>query len=170
LYQLDATPGNRWRFGAAFADSHIGGAVDAGEHGGHNGLILVVEDAETIRKMVCAMLTQWGYRCLDACDGAEALRLVESAPDAIDLVLTDVLMPKMGGAELARRLANIRPDLRILFMSGYTEDPIVRTIERSRSMFLEKPFTAAALMDKVREILEGPWAGLPQVNTGAGSR
>ena len=105
--------------------------MDAAEPDGHNGVILVVEDAESIRKMVCAMLTQWGYSCLDASDGAEALRLVEGAPDAIDLVLTDVIMPKMGGAELARRLASIRPGLRILFMSGYTEDPIVRAIERS---------------------------------------
>jgi len=137
----------------------------AGENG-RNEVILVVEDAETIRKMVCAMLTQSGYRCLDARDGKEALQLVQGAPDAIDLVLTDVMMPNMGGPELARRLAGLRPDLRIVFMSGYSDDPVVRTIERSPSIFLPKPFTAATLMEIVRQTLDRPWNGLPQVNTG----
>ena len=144
--------------------------MDTADEGGHNEVILVVEDAETIRKMVCAMLRQAGYRCLDASDGEEALGLVERAPDSIDLVLTDVVMPRMGGAELARRLASVRPDLRVVFMSGYCEDPIVRTIERSPSIFLAKPFTAAALMGKVRESLVHPWPGLPQVNIGVGSQ
>jgi two-component system, cell cycle sensor histidine kinase and response regulator CckA len=143
--------------------------VDSADEGGHNERILVVEDAETIRKMVCAMLNQSGYRCIDAGDGEEALRLVERAQD-IDLVLTDVMMPKMGGAELARRLSRLRPDLRIVFMSGYSEDPIVRTIERSPSIFLAKPFTATALMEKVRHTLDLPWNGIPEANSGAGGR
>jgi two-component system, cell cycle sensor histidine kinase and response regulator CckA len=144
--------------------------VQSADEGGNNEVILVVEDAETIRKMVCAMLSQSGYRCLDACDGEEALRLLESAPDSIDLVLTDVMMPKMGGPELARRLSSLRPDLRIIFMSGYSEDPIVRTIERSPSIFLAKPFTAAALLEKVRRALGGPWLGLQRANIGAGGQ
>ena len=64
------------------------------------------------------------------------------APAAIDLILTDVMMPKMGGPELARRVSNIRPELRVVFMSGYSEDPVVRSIERSASLFLAKPFTS----------------------------
>lgn len=144
--------------------------MEAADEGGHDEVILVVEDAETIRKMVCAMLSQSGYRCLEACDGEEALQIVERAPDPIDLVLTDVVMPKVGGPELARRLAAIRPGLRIVFMSGYSEDPIVRTIEHSPSIFLAKPFTAAALMEKVRQTLDRPWSGLPQANSGVGSR
>jgi two-component system, cell cycle sensor histidine kinase and response regulator CckA len=144
--------------------------VDASDGVGHNEMILVVEDAETIRKMVCAMLIQSGYRCLDAADGEEALRLIAGAKDRIDLVLTDVMMPKMGGAELARRLSRLSPDVRIVFMSGYSDDPIVRTIERSPSIFLPKPFTANALMEKVRHTLDHPWTGLPEGNAGAGGR
>jgi two-component system cell cycle sensor histidine kinase/response regulator CckA len=132
--------------------------------------ILVVEDAESIRKMVCAMLSGAGYRCLEAADGEEAYRIVSGAPRAIDLILTDVMMPKMGGPELARRVGNVRADLRVIFMSGYSEDPVVRSIERSSSMFLPKPFTAAALMEKVRHTLDLPWPGLPDPNLGAGAR
>jgi CheY-like chemotaxis protein len=132
--------------------------------------ILVVEDAESIRRMVCAMLSQAGYRCVEAGDGDEAYRLLTAAPADIDLVLTDVMMPRMGGAELARRVSELRPDLRLIVMSGYSDDPVVRTIERSQSIFLPKPFTAAALMEKVRETLDTPWNGLPDPNHGAGAR
>src|ERR1044071_3716470 len=66
--------------------------------------ILVVDDADTVRRMICAMLSQSGYECLEAADGAEALGIVESR-DGVDLVLTDVVMPRMGGGELARHLA-----------------------------------------------------------------
>jgi len=144
--------------------------VGPGEEFGHNEVILVVEDADSIRTMVCAMLNQSGYRCIDARDGEEALRLIEDATDPIDLVLTDVMMPRMGGAELARRLSYLRPGLRIIFMSGYSDDPVVRTMERSPSLFLPKPFTAGALMQKVRHTLDLPWKGLPEVNSGAGGR
>lgn len=132
--------------------------------------ILVVEDAESIRKMVCAMLAQAGYRCLDAGDGEEAFRLVHGAPRAIDLLLTDVVMPKMGGPELARRASQLRPDLRVLFMSGFSDDPVVRSIERSASLFLAKPFTTGALLTKVRETLDAPWKGLPDTNQGVNAR
>ena len=132
--------------------------------------ILVVEDAESIRKMVCAMLGQGGDRCLEAADGEEAYRLVHGAPGVVDLVLTDVVMPKMGGPELARRIGRLRPDLRIIFMSGYSEDPLVRSIERSVSLFLAKPFTSGALLEKVRAILDAPWTGLSDQNLGAEAR
>ena len=122
--------------------------------------ILVVEDAEAIRKMLCAMLIQSGYDCLEACDGIEALRLLEDA-SRIHLVITDVVMPNMTGAELARHLAQTNPEMRIIFMSGYTEDPIVRLIEQVPGLFLPKPFTAAVLMERVRQVLDRPWSGLP---------
>jgi two-component system cell cycle sensor histidine kinase/response regulator CckA len=146
--------------------------VNGSEEGSQNEMILVVEDAESIRRMVCAMLNQAGYRCIEAADGEEALQLFRGAPDAIQLVLTDVMMPKMGGIELARRVSRLRPDIRIVFMSGYSDDPVVRTIERSSSIFLPKPFTASLLMDKVRNTLDAPWEGLPETNTntGAGAR
>ena len=135
-----------------------------------NETILVVEDASPIRKMVVAMLGQSGYRCLEAADGAEALDLVQAAPDSIDLLLTDVIMPNIGGIELASRIGRLRPDLRIVFMSGYSDDPVVRTIERAPSFFLAKPFTAAALIEKVRGTLDRPWPGLPEVNSSAEAR
>ena len=126
---------------------------DAG-WGKPNATVLVVEDTEPIRKMVCAMLTQKGYSCLEAADGFEALRLMEER-DGVHLVLTDMMMPKMGGVELAQRLALTRPGVRILFMSGYAEDP------QLSGVFLSKPFTATSLMEKVREVLHRPGASLP---------
>jgi two-component system, cell cycle sensor histidine kinase and response regulator CckA len=144
--------------------------VDTREEAVQNQTIVVAEDAAPIRKMVCAMLAQSGYRCLEAGDGREALTLVEAAPQAIDLLLTDVIMPNMGGVELARRVSRIEPNVRILFMSGYSDDPLVRSIERSPALFLAKPFTAPTLLDKVREMLVAPWPGLPETNSGAGVR
>lgn len=128
--------------------------------------ILVVEDAEPIRKMVSTMLSREGYRCLEAGDGTEALRIVER-PSEIHLVLTDITMPHMGGAELARQLSMRRPEVRIIFMSGYTEDPLVRRMEHAPAIFLPKPFTATALTHKVREVLGRPWGGLPEAVSAA---
>src|SRR5690348_8422268 len=105
--------------------------------------ILVVDDAESIRKLVCAMLCQNGYRCLEASDGTEALRMVEDGIDSFRLVLTDMVMPNMTGAELAEHLSRLRPDVRIVFMSGYSDDPVVGQVEHSSpANFLPKPFTA----------------------------
>lgn len=127
--------------------------------------ILVVEDAEPIRKMVCSMLSFSGYNCLEAADGREALGVVLEDPESLDLIVTDILMPEMGGAELARKVAVVRPDLPIVFMSGYSDDPVVRTLERSPALFLPKPFTAAALSEKVRAALDLPWDGLPEARS-----
>jgi two-component system, cell cycle sensor histidine kinase and response regulator CckA len=137
-----------------------GGNVGASEATDREQTILVVEDADPIRKLVCTMLSQDGYQCLEARDGTEALQVVERAPE-LHLVLTDVVMPHMGGAELARHLSVLRPEVRIIFMSGYTEDPIVRHVEQISGIFLPKPFTASALSSKVREALQQPWHGLP---------
>jgi CheY-like chemotaxis protein len=125
--------------------------------------ILVVEDSPAVRKMICAMLTQTGYQCLEAEDGTEALRLLEDVGN-VRLVLTDVIMPNMDGAELARQLSRIRPELRILFMSGYVDDSVVRSLGRASHLFLPKPFTAAALMDMVRKALERPSQDIRECN------
>ena len=114
--------------------------------------ILVVEDAESIRKMVCATLTQIGYTCLEAADGTEALRMIDGG-SRVCLVLTDVMMPRMGGAELAEHLARARPEVRVIFMSGYTENPVMGTVGASPAGFLAKPFTADALTEMVRRVL-----------------
>ncbi len=120
-----------------------------------HGTILVVEDSPAVRKMICAMLSQTGYKCLEAGDGLEALRLLEGVED-VRLVLTDVIMPNMDGAELARQLSRLRPTLRVMFMSGYVDDSLVRSIGKTAPLFLPKPFTAAALMDKIRQALDRP--------------
>lgn len=120
----------------------------------------MVEDGDSIRKMVCAMLEQIGYGVIEASDGVEALRILESLRP-VHLVLTDMIMPQMSGTELARRLSQLRPDLRVLFMSGYTNDPVVRKVGRTPSIFLPKPFTASDLARKVRQALDQPWTGVP---------
>ena len=124
--------------------------------------ILVVDDAEAVRKMVCAMLNQSGYDCLEASDGLEAVHMLNAA-DHIQLVLTDMVMPNMSGSDLANHLSRTRPEMRIIFMSGYTEDPMVRNVERASAIFLAKPFTAAALTEKVRQTLNRPWKGIPRL-------
>jgi two-component system cell cycle sensor histidine kinase/response regulator CckA len=126
---------------------------------GHSGAtILVVEDSEAIRRVVCAMLSQHGYRCLEAANGAEALDTLRAGQE-IQLILTDIVMPEMGGAELAVHLDRDYPSIPILFMSGYSENPLVRAIERT-AIFLPKPFTATALTTSVRRALDEPWPGL----------
>jgi CheY-like chemotaxis protein len=132
--------------------------------------ILVVEDAESIRSMVCSMLAQSGYHCLQAGDGEEALDVLQADGDTVSLVLTDIIMPRMTGAELARRVSFTRPNIRIMFMSGFADDPVVRSIETSAAVFLAKPFTANILTEKVREVLDHPWLGLQAGATGFLSR
>ncbi|HEX3876063.1 MAG TPA: response regulator [Bryobacteraceae bacterium] len=123
--------------------------------------ILVVEDAEEIRRLVCGMLSLQGYKCISAMDGLEALQLLECQTEPVDLMLTDLVMPNMAGAELARRVARLRPEIRIVLMSGFSEDPVVRTFEHAPTAFIAKPFTVATLCAKVREALDEPWTGFP---------
>lgn len=117
--------------------------------------ILVVEDAEAIRKMVCAMLSSAGYRCLEASNGHEALEIAQDWNHSFELVLTDMVMPRMGGVEFVRHLSTTRPEVRVVFMSGYSEDPLESHVER-RAAFLSKPFTASDLLETVRESLDRP--------------
>ncbi len=124
--------------------------------------ILVVDDAEEIRKMVCAMLLQSGYRALEASDGSEALRTLEQDGEQVNLVVTDLVMPEMNGRELAQRISEIRPGLPIIFMSGYSDQPITHGVSAKDSLFLAKPFTPTKLMEQVRQALgPRPPAGKP---------
>jgi CheY-like chemotaxis protein len=122
--------------------------------------ILVVEDAEPVRKMVCSMLAGGGYQYLEAGDGTEALEIALDNRHSFDLALTDIIMPRMGGAEFARHLSRLRPEVRIVFMSGYTDDPVVRAAEAGAAGFLAKPFTSDSLLKAVRRSLDQPWYGL----------
>lgn len=119
--------------------------------------ILLVEDEETVRRMTCTILAMKGYQVLAAANGAEALRLVEQHQGPIDLILTDVVMPKMDGSKLAEIIIRERPEARVLFMSGYTDDAIVHHGVLAEGIpFIEKPFTPRSLISKVRDVLDTP--------------
>jgi CheY-like chemotaxis protein len=119
--------------------------------------ILVVEDADPVRSLTVRILDEAGYRVMVAVDGVDALRVCERAADPIDLVLTDVVMPRMGGDELATRLADLRPESRVLFMSGYTGSIFRRDGHSEPQLhFVEKPFRVDDLLRKVRAMLDAP--------------
>lgn len=117
--------------------------------------LLLVEDEDQVRQIVQAILEQQGYDVLPAANGEEALKLAELHGSKIDLLLTDVVMPQMSGRELAQELTTILPQLKVLYMSGYTDDAIVRhgLLDASLS-FIQKPFDAATAARKVREVLD----------------
>ncbi|GAB4253515.1 response regulator [Deferrisoma sp.] len=122
---------------------------------GGRGRILVVEDEPAIRELLGTMLTQLGYDVTLAANGGEALLLVEEKGLRPDLVLTDVVMPHMSGKELVERLRQNRPDLRALFMSGYTGAALPPGVLGEGVPFLPKPFTLRGLADAVRNALSG---------------
>ncbi len=118
--------------------------------------ILLVEDDEQLRGVVRGVLERRGYRVIAAPDGREALALSEKHPGPIDLLLTDVVMPHVSGPELVRRIAPIRPAMKVLCMSGYTDDAVVGRGELDPGIaFLRKPITPTTLTNKVREVLDG---------------
>jgi two-component system cell cycle sensor histidine kinase/response regulator CckA len=117
--------------------------------------VLLVEDEEALRGLSRRILESCGYTVLEAGIGADALRVAEEHAGPIELLVTDVVMPGMGGRELSERLTAARPGLRALYVSGYTDDAIVRHgVLAAESAFLQKPFTPAALARKVREVLD----------------
>jgi CheY-like chemotaxis protein len=123
-----------------------------------NETILLVEDEAQVRAIVKRMLEAQGYTVLAAEHGRAALEILEQLEVPIDLLLTDVIMPLMGGRELAERVRVLRPQLKVLFTSGYTEDVIVQNSLLDHDIvLLHKPFTRAALAAKVRETLDAPF-------------
>ena len=117
--------------------------------------VLVVEDEGGVRSLVCQTLASHGYKVLEAAGAAEALKISEQHTEPIHLLLTDVVMPQTDGKKLAMRLATLHPETKVLYISGYTDDAIVRhgILERGTS-FLQKPFLPRALLLKVREVLK----------------
>jgi two-component system, cell cycle sensor histidine kinase and response regulator CckA len=122
--------------------------------------VLLVEDEESVRQLVRETLAAKGYRVMEAENGEAGVTAAAQHDGKIDLVITDVVMPGMGGRELVKQLAQSRPETKVLYLSGYTEDAIVSegTIE-SGAAFLQKPFTLQNLSRKVREVLgqSGSW-------------
>jgi two-component system cell cycle sensor histidine kinase/response regulator CckA len=117
--------------------------------------VLIVEDEEEVRSLTRDVLEMHGYVVLEALDSADALRLDETHPGRIDLLITDVVMPRMSGPELARRLRARRPGLRVLCMSGYPEGTQreVAADAGTWNAWLQKPFSPDGLIAKVRECL-----------------
>ena len=120
--------------------------------------MLLVEDEDAVRALTREVLRRHGYVVLEARHGLDALRIAEQHQDAIHLMITDVVMPHMSGRDLAIRLTAGRPDMKVLFISGYTDDAVVRHGVLEQDVpFLQKPFSPAALAQRVREVLDsGP--------------
>jgi PAS domain S-box-containing protein len=118
--------------------------------------VLLVEDEDSVRELVRETLKSKGYSVMEANDGLAGLSVAEKYEGAIDILITDVVMPGMSGSELAKRVAVARPEIKVLYLSGYTEDAIIHEgVLEAGTAFLQKPFTLLALARKVREVLRG---------------
>jgi len=132
----------------------IGTGVSASGESRGTETILVVEDETTVRELARELLEMNGYKVLEAAHGEEALRICRAHDGPIHLMLTDVVMPQMNGHELAETLAPLRPGMKVLYMSGYSEaSGVLRDILTSKTIFLRKPFTPNDLAEKVRALL-----------------
>jgi CheY-like chemotaxis protein len=119
--------------------------------------ILVAEDQPDLRWMICQFLQELGYSVLEAKDGGDAVALAEQYKGTIDVLLTDVVMPHIRGSEVARRLAATRPEMKVIFMSGYTEGEFSTVPNENLepgTTLLQKPFELDSLALKIREALQ----------------
>ena len=116
--------------------------------------ILLVEDESALREPVRDYLTNEGYHVLDASNGADATALAENHAGNIDVLLTDVIMPLMNGRDLAMRVQSVKPETKVVYMSGYTDDALAfHGFPQPNAGFIQKPFTVTALAEKVRRVL-----------------
>jgi PAS domain S-box-containing protein len=119
--------------------------------------VLLVEDDESVRALTRRILAEWGYQVLEASNGEAALQLAQQQASAIHLLLSDVVMPRMGGSRLAEQLRSLFPELRVLYLSGFTDDAVVRHgLLTAEVDFLQKPFSPVLLARKVRDVLDAP--------------
>jgi two-component system CheB/CheR fusion protein len=128
----------------------------AEEPNGYSEVILLVEDEEQVRKLASRILQSRGYVVLEAQDGREGLSVCATHQGKIDLLLSDVVMPELGGRELAERIVKMRPDIRVLFISGHTPDVILKEGIKAGTPFLRKPFLPTELAHQVRRVLDSP--------------
>ena len=126
-------------------------------------VLLLVEDEDQVRTLARRILERHGYSILEARDGREALRIATSHSGPIDVLVTDVVMPELAGHQLFQELSATRPQLRALYMSGYTEyDSLRRGLLRGETAFIQKPFTTTGLAQAVRAVLDGDDLGSEQ--------
>jgi two-component system, cell cycle sensor histidine kinase and response regulator CckA len=157
---VDSEPDRGSRFGLYFPalpkSASVPATMSAGNLlAGGAETILLVEDEDAVRRTIRAALRRAGYTVLEARGGPQALRIAVGDAASIDLVITDVIMPVMSGPELVERLARQRPGLKVLYLSGYTDDAVVRHgVLQAEVSFLQKPFNMTALATKVRQILD----------------
>ncbi len=158
--EIDSAPGRGATFRIylpaqpATADRHPSGSCQPLQPGSET--VLIVEDEPLVRTLACTILGDSGYTVLQAGNGQEALDLARGYEGQIDILVTDVVMPRMGGRDLSVRLCESVPDLKVLFVSGYTDDiETVRAIRSGSAQWLEKPFTPRALTEAVRRALDG---------------
>jgi CheY-like chemotaxis protein len=124
--------------------------------------ILVVEDNDNLREVICKTLGKQGYVVLEAANGKDALQIFDNRTWPIDLLLVDVVLPQMSGAEVVKRLQEFDPNLKVLYMSGYTNNAIVHHgVLDTDVAFLQKPFKGTALLLKIRDVLDSSWKMYP---------
>jgi two-component system cell cycle sensor histidine kinase/response regulator CckA len=158
---VDSEPGRGTSFKICFPrvdseDDAIPPVIRPAEPSGGSETILLVEDEETVRTVAARVLTMRGYVVHKAANGQEALALARSLDGPVDLVLTDVVMPDMGGVELVNRLLELWPGVKVVYMSGYAHgDKLEPESAGSERSFIQKPFSAESLTLKVREVLDG---------------
>ncbi len=117
--------------------------------------VLLVEDEQQLRQFLGDILRRNGYTVLEAKDGAEAVQISERHPNPIHLMVTDVVMPAISGHQLVQCLTQLRPEMKMLYISGYVEDPVVRYGVLAKAVpLLEKPFSEESLLRKVRDVLD----------------
>ncbi|MCR9093591.1 MAG: PAS domain S-box protein [bacterium] len=157
---VDSTPGAGTSFTIYFPVAATGAATDDTSTDkrqiGGNETILLVEDADPVRRLVRRTLEKSGYRVLCAESATAALRHCARHEGAIDLLLSDVVLPKVAGPEIASRARELRPGIRVLFMSGFTDETLSRHgLDPTRAELIEKPFTPATLLTRIRTLLDG---------------
>jgi CheY-like chemotaxis protein len=130
-------------------------SASAGAVGGSE-TVLVVEDNETILTLITTALSRLGYNVLSAGDGPTALERYGSSPDEIQILVTDVMMPRMGGRELAARLTALRPSMKVLYASGYAQDVTSLNGAFEPINFIQKPYTPHGLAARIRQLLDAP--------------
>jgi CheY-like chemotaxis protein len=125
-------------------------------HSAAGNAILIAEDNEGVRALTVRILTGAGYRVFEGCDGVDALDTLRSLPEPVDLLISDVMMPRMNGSELTAQFQRLQPGTPILLISGFMEEETVHRAFNEPGAILAKPFTPDALLARVRELIGAP--------------